>query len=159
MPILNVPPSMKNTRWRNPTQHRLIADLHTEATASNPTGLMRVVWEPGETVEVSSDFDTAIQKVRGGKVVGGLVPQLVRDGGKPIPLDPAIDAEAAEKKIARDRVVAAAAIRSQGEAMLAEAAIAAQKAPPAEEPEKVPERPQPPQQGQGQGRRDDRDRR
>ena len=140
-------PTLRLTAWRNPTSKVIKVDLFSGPTRDNPGGRIHVEWQPGETQEVPSEYDAAIRKVRDGKVVGGLAPQLVRADKKPIPLDPAIDAEAAERKAARDSLRDAQALEQAAKIQLAEAAhkVAAVKkeepAPVAEsEPRREPER-------------------
>jgi len=146
-------PLARNTRWKNPTVHTIIVDLHTESTRDNPSGRERHVWAPGETREVPAEFDNAIRRVRDGKVVSGLAPQLVVDGERPVPLDPAIDSEAAERKQSRDELRDAQALEKAAKAQLADAAArvaanASEKAEAKAEPkaEQLPTKAQ--QQGQ-----------
>lgn len=124
---------MGMTRWHNPTNKTLRIRLWVGANKRNPSGRQVVEFGPGETKEIPSSFDTAVQKVRHGRIVGGVGPQLVRAGTEPVPIDPALDAEAAERKANRDAVRDAAALKAQAEAQLAEAALKADEAQKAAE--------------------------
>lgn len=86
--------AMKQTAWNNPTKHVVKARIFL----GPDVGFKVQTWKPGETVHLPSEYDAAIQKVRGGRVVGGLAPQLRREGSPNPPLDPAIDAEASAAK-------------------------------------------------------------
>jgi hypothetical protein len=85
---------MRNTAWENPTKNTVKARIFT-----GPDGGFKVfVVPPGEVRELPSEYDAAIQSVRGGRVVSGMAPQLRRVGKSNPPLDPALDAEAAAAK-------------------------------------------------------------
>lgn len=70
------PTEQKYTRWKNPTDSRIVADVYVgNPSAHNPSGRMRFTWAPGEVKTVPSEFDQAIREERGGLVLG-LAPQL-----------------------------------------------------------------------------------
>jgi|GEM_PF-4257800 len=152
---------MSMTRWHNPTKHVIRAAIFVGADARNPSGRREVIWQPGDTKQVPSEYDQAIQETRNGRVVGGLAPQLVREGEPPLPLDPAIDSEAAERRSAGNAIAEAAALKAAADARLAEAAqaeqaVIAKQAAPATAPAPAEQ----PRQQQGQrDNRDGRDRR
>lgn len=150
-------PTLRLTTWRNPTQKTIKADIFVGTTPDNPGGRIHVEWGPGEEQDVPSEYDGALQKVRAGKVVGGLAPQLVRTDKGPIPVDPAIDAEAAEKRAARSALRDAQALEAAAKVQLAEAATkvaeAAQAKP--EAAQKAAEH-APARQAEPEQRRDDR---
>ena len=156
------PPQMRNTRWTNPTKQAVTVLLFVGSSPFNPTGKQRVVIQPGETVEVDAKYDEAIQKVRGGKIVAGLAPQLIKDGGPKLPMDPALDVEASAQRAARDAIKDAAALKATAEGLLAEAAsraaVGASSAASGAEPE-APRNDQRTQPSHGGGGSDRRDRR
>jgi hypothetical protein len=99
---------MRFTAWHNPTKTTVRARIFT----GPDTGYKVFEVPPGETRELPSDYDAAIQNVRGGRVVSGLAPQLRRAVGKTPPLDPALDAEGAAaraRELETQRAVAAKA--------------------------------------------------
>ena len=104
-------PETTFTRWHNPTDHEQRVVLH------GPRGQFKFVVPAGETRELDSTYDRAIQHVDCGKdechrkraggwwcteghegqIVGGLAPLLKRVG-KGDKLDPVLDPKLAEKK-------------------------------------------------------------
>ena len=126
---------MRNTSWRTPTKRTLKARIFT----GPDTGYKTQVFPPGEVVQVPSEFDSALQKVRHGRVVGGLAPQLVREGEKPIPVDPAIDAEASAEKAREFETQKAIAAKAAADLAVEKAteaeakALASSEAKPAED--------------------------
>jgi hypothetical protein len=110
------------TLWRNPTEKRIVLELHHEtpkhgkpiaervANIEDPqvrelraweerTGKRRFVIEAGQTALIPSEYDRAVQDVRDGIIVGGLGTLLVNEGAdmKPV-LHPALDAIKAERQ-------------------------------------------------------------
>jgi hypothetical protein len=75
-------PSMQMTTWKNPTEHTVKFSLMFEAGR-----MIQVVIPPGETFELYSHFDDAIQEVRDGVVVSGLAPHLVAQHRGPVPMN------------------------------------------------------------------------
>src|ERR1017187_287039 len=86
---------VRNTEWFNPTDKEFVIEIHVETPKSGRkpsiekpllyrerTGNILFRIKPGETKQLSSDHDNAIQKVRDGVVVSGLCPPLVNKGQK-----------------------------------------------------------------------------
>lgn len=103
------------TRWTNPSKKdRVTVDLYTGTGIAkvdrhrNASGYTRVVWEPGQTIELSSDFDQAIQKLdANGQVVGGRAPQLLRNGQRH-QVHPALDVFRSNAETAEEALLDAA---------------------------------------------------
>lgn len=119
-------PQTTFTRWHNPTTHQQRVVLH------GPRGQFAFVVPAGETRELDSSYDRAIQLVdcgqdgchkkyasgwfctdgHDGVIVGGLAPLLKRVG-KNDKLDPTLDPVLAEKK-ELEAMLAADALVAQG---------------------------------------------
>lgn len=112
------PVEAKFTKWHNPLDREQVVDIR-EAQGQPPT---RYRWKPGETRELPSKYDNAIQRVHDGKIVAGKAPLLQRVGANDV-LDPALDMFAAEKKQREaEQLAAAHAKKMADEAMLVAAA-------------------------------------
>lgn len=101
------------THWRNdgtePMRARLFVgprdglDPRARRELLTWTGWYAVALDPGAVVELPSEWDTAIQTVKGGRVVAGLMPraQRVADPAsglpdpEPLPLHPSLEERAA----------------------------------------------------------------
>src|SRR5688572_11152281 len=77
------------TRWTNPTDRKIQVDLYTgtgeakKDRRNNPSGYTRIIWEPGESIDLPAEYDEAIQKIDAqGKVIGGMAPQLLKNGSR-----------------------------------------------------------------------------
>lgn len=76
------------TYWKNPTSQKVTVRLfvgtdqapHTRkyGRGERLNAHLTVSWQPGETVGVPTQFDSAIHDVRGSQLVGGEAPQLIR---------------------------------------------------------------------------------
>jgi hypothetical protein len=99
--------TVHNTKWHNPTDHDVTLELHIETpglttrkvrlrrdgvpdkplTHRERTGNVRAIIKAGQTIELSSEFDNAIQKVdpETNTIVSGLAPQLQNMGKKVLP--------------------------------------------------------------------------
>lgn len=94
----NTPRSIPLTGWRNPTVNdvRIRFFIKPGAPIDEPGGPREPsIWLPvfipaGGAVDLPATFDRAIQTVKGGLVVGGLAPQLVRADGSSPPIHPAL---------------------------------------------------------------------
>lgn len=112
------------TRWHNPLDVPQRVDIR-HGDEPRPT---RFTIKPGETVEIPSRYDYAIQVVQNGVIVGGLAPQL-RKMGSEAQLDPALDTEAVKKKDAEVAAAAAALVaKTATEAVVVASAKAADAA-------------------------------
>lgn len=110
------------TSWHNPLSVPQRVLIHQDGSAK-PT---RFTWAPGETKQIRSIYDQAIQRTYEGAVIGGLAPQLVHLGKKAF-LDPAFDTEAAARKEAEAAQAAAALTqRAADQALLLAAAKTAE---------------------------------
>ena len=127
------------TRWKNPTTQVLRVRIW------DPINRRRAVevFQPGEVRTLPSSLDRAIQKVRHGKICGGLAPQLQRVNGPVLPIEPAIDSEASARRAAADKVRAAQALRATADAQLVEAAVLTAQATAEAAVEPAPEKPKP----------------
>ncbi|HEY2517078.1 MAG TPA: hypothetical protein VGI39_39670 [Polyangiaceae bacterium] len=144
----------RTTRWKNPTPHTMRFLLHDSANIAR-----LVTIDPGETIELPSEFDNAIHRVdcgqdfchkgagkvgggwfclkgHNGTIIGGLAPLLLRLDGVVEELDSALDPQASLKKKAEADLAAASLVAHQArEAQLiaaahAQAAGSAMVAPP-----------------------------
>jgi hypothetical protein len=116
---------LRTSKWLNPTDH-----VQRVVVYDGTNRRQVIVWRPGETKEIDSVYDGAIQKVdcgqdhchkgagkkgggwfcalgHPGQIVGGLAPLLKRIGAEDT-LDPALDPALAEKKEAQAQIAAAA---------------------------------------------------
>lgn len=81
------------TRWKNPTNETITFSLNVEGVRWNrernkllPREEKLVVIPPQGEVVIPSEYDSAIQVVRDGRVQSGLAPQLVKmSDGVPVP--------------------------------------------------------------------------
>lgn len=108
------PGAPHGTWWLNPTETVMTARLHVGPRAGfDPRarkemltwdGAYLVRIEPGATpIELPSEWDDAIQTVRGGRVVAGMMPRAQRvadpstglSDPEPVPLHPALEERAA----------------------------------------------------------------
>jgi len=107
---------LKSTTWINPSKHVIRFPVWV--------GKKRqiVVFEPGETKDLPSEYDRVIQVVRNGRIEGGRAPQLQRVGAKKLPIAPALDSEAEAKKSSLDKIGKALALKETADALLDEAA-------------------------------------
>ena len=121
-------PIQTETNWHNPMDYDIVLSLNVghppgggppfgrpPRTEEERTGKRRVRFPKGKTVALDKLFDTAVQDVRDGQIVGGLAPQLIRMGTQERPkLSPWLDqAKAAE----HDAIVAReVALRKAAEA-------------------------------------------
>jgi hypothetical protein len=95
VPLRSVP----GTKWKNPTTSDVRFSLNVSGIRVTvggrviPAIVRDVVIKPGESVVIESEFDRAIQVVRGGQIQSGLAPQLRRMKGDEevtMPLHPAL---------------------------------------------------------------------
>lgn len=77
---------MHNTIWKNPTSDTVTVNLFLERGRPRE----KIVFKPGEEVQVRAEFDSAIRYERNGVVMGGHAPQLVKVGEAPIPVHSSI---------------------------------------------------------------------
>lgn len=100
-------PEASETTWFNPTGKAIALKLYVGVERSTKvpgTTKKRSPWvlyvvEPGKERKIPSEFDTAIQDVRGGVVVGGKGVQLVnRSAAEPPTLHESVDPKAVEAK-------------------------------------------------------------
>lgn len=155
------------TRWKNPTDKVLRVRIWNDSVRRREVE----VFQPGEMRALPAIYDRAIQKVRHGKICGGLAPQLQRVGAEPLPIEPAIDSDAAAKRAARDELQKARALEFAARESVAEAALRVQAASAAATPEpskvdpdqqrphgqpKPEAEPRPPTRAQQQGQERDR---
>lgn len=113
------------TRWTNPTDKPVTVDLYTGTGVAkvdkhkNPSGVTRVTWEPGQTIELPSEFDDAIQKIDpSGQVVGGRAPMLLRNGQRHS-VHSALDVKKTEAVTAAQALLEASKARAEAEAQVA----------------------------------------
>lgn len=94
-------PGSGSTHWTNPTDQPLTARFHVGPREGlDPrarkemltwTGKYLVTIKPGQTIELPSEWDDAVQTVRGGRIVAGHMPRARRVAGPPVELHPALD--------------------------------------------------------------------
>ena len=77
------------TKWRNDTQHKMDFSIFL-----SPGNFMRVQLNPGDTIDLPSMYDSAIQELdkSGRYVVAGLAPNMTRVGSN-VPLHPSLVTE------------------------------------------------------------------
>ena len=126
MPAQQLPQALRRqvTRWTNPLDIELTVLLYTGTGVAkvdrsrNPSGETKVTWKPGESIELSSDFDDAIQKLDdSGTVVGGRCPQLLKDGVRHV-VHPSIDVAASDADSTQDALIETMKQKAELEAKL-----------------------------------------
>lgn len=100
-----------STRWKNPTEHTVKFKVLVEAGQ-----FQHVEIKPGEVKELPSSWDRAIHDVRGGVVMGGHAPQLVREGQQATPVHSSITESAAGAVFMPEKLEAERVARQKAEA-------------------------------------------
>jgi|GEM_PF-2605342 len=128
------------TTWFNPLQVAQHVDVFYGSGFANEPQATRFTVQPGQKLDIPSRFDYAIQKVscdkdeckkkapgfcskgHSGTILGGLAPQLVREGSRAV-LAEALDPSLAEKRQQEAKLAAANIARHNAEnaMLLAEA--------------------------------------
>ncbi len=89
---------VQQTEWHNPTPHTVAFDIFYGP--GKPKEAVQV--KPGDSVMVPTQYDSAIQTVRDGVIVGGKAPQLVARGRKEVPMHDALARAAAQGDVERE---------------------------------------------------------
>jgi hypothetical protein len=123
-----IPKQVKFTTWRNPLSTKAVMDITTDGAGDTKGGigvLERYEIEPGETCEIPSQYDWAVQNTYGGNanapavILGGLGPQLINETlppeKRPV-LHAALDTEKAKLRAAEAEAAATAVMQKQAEA-------------------------------------------
>lgn len=119
------------TTWTNPTQRTVTLRLfrHGKIVRNRQvidTGTDVVEIPPGGSVQLPAFLDSAIQEKRHGVIVGGLAPQLVKNGEE-TPVHPSLDPTETAKRDAEKAAAQALQAKRSADAalMVAEGTIAA----------------------------------
>lgn len=113
------------SRWTNPSKDKEVKVRIYTGTGEakkdkhkNPSGYTLVVWAPGQTIELPSDYDNALQTIDAtGQVVGGLAPQLLYNG-KRRPLHPSLNVAETDAVTAKEALLALSIQKADLEARL-----------------------------------------
>jgi hypothetical protein len=111
------------TTWFNPGDKPAVLDLF-----GHDGQFHRYVIPAGEEGVIPTEFDRGVQVRRGGFVVQGLGPHLIKRGAAPAEIHPSLDVAAQERKEADEKALAAKGLEDRAAIAAAAAEVKANNA-------------------------------